>query len=48
MKNALATLLYNIPSLAFLAAAVWCIDADHPKFAICLIVISLLTHPIPQ
>lgn len=47
MKNALATLLYNIPSLAFLAAAVWSLDAGHPGFAGCLIVISFITHPEP-
>ena len=48
MKNALATLLYNIPSLAFLAAAMWSLDAGHPGFAVCLIVFSFLTHPTPQ
>lgn len=47
MKHILMILAYNVPSLAFLASAVWCLHSGHPVFATWLLVFSICTHAYP-
>ena len=44
MKTAVSLLIANIPSLAFLAASLWCLNHDHVGFAVTNIVFAVCFH----
>lgn len=44
MRQALSLLLNNVPSLAFLAASLWCLHTGHNGFAVTCLIFSVCFH----